>query len=658
MPKTRQTIPLALLLALLGSSGQAGETTSRPMPQGAQKQGQKQGLTGRVMGQSAGESAPLAAAGVYAYQVVDRSFYKVVTDRDGNFLFPDLPAGLYQVIAHKPGFVPMVVMISRATSRAFYNLQLELVRQRQPAAAAPAPAGDDFWSLRRRIPSDVLREIELAENAEAFAYSWTEPRRNRLSEPQGTDFRTDIQATTGVDQIADLGAGQMAGGQVGIAGSLGALRVGLSGRFAQMSPAGGTANSTLSTDGAQASALALDVAAGNSSRISVSSLNNRLFIRSRSDGPVDLEDYRLTWSQNLTENSRSEFRAQYTSENNFFRHGFNDPLSIPDYSNTWKVEGSYSTDFGDGNSLLAGVRYRERQGGLTEGDRSVLNGAPALASVDLWSRGNQRLHPRVVLEYGLYSTLSDGSLSLTPEGSMVFDLGGDWKLAAAASRRTYEDRRITSDFLPFLYAESDLCGEAGKECYQLRLTKASEEGKHNFSLSAASRTIGETLRLYFSDEFFDRLESLYLVPGDRIPELQLAVTRQISPQVVTTLESSLASGGGGTFQTPDSQSYENRVRYMVTSLDTRFKATSTGVFLALHHLSQNLDPVGDSANLEEMEFERLRLRLSQDLGFMMAAASDWTLQLNFELSRASSPYLEKEEKQLMRRILGGLAVKF
>lgn len=611
---------------------------------------QRQGLGGKVTGQS----APLAAAGVYAYQVANRSLHKVLTDEEGNFLFQELPAGLYQVIAHKPGFVPAVVMISRATSRAFYHLDLDLVRQRRPAAGAAS--GDDFWSLRAQIPSDVLREIELAQGGEAFAYSWTEPRRDRLSEIGGIDFRTDIQATTGVDQIADLGAGQVAGGQVGIAGSLGPVRVGLSGRFVQMSPAG-TASPALSTDGAQASALALDVAAGSSSRISLSSLNNRLFVRSRSDGPVDLEDYRLTWSQALTENSRSEIRAQYTSENNFFRHGWNDPLSIPDSSSTWRIEGAYFTDLGDGNSLLAGVRYRERQGGL-DGDGSLLYGVPALASVDLWSRGNQRLHPRVVLEYGLYSTLSDGSLSLTPEGSVVLDLGGDWKLAAAASQRAYEDRRMSSNFLPFLYAESDLCGEAGKECYQLKLTRASEERNQSLSLSAASRTIGETLRLYFSDEFFDRLESLYLVPGDRIPELQLAVTRQLSPQVVATFASSLASGGGGTFLTPDNQSYENRVRYMVTSLDTRFKATSTGVFIALHHLNQHLDPVGDSAALEEMEFERLRLRLSQDLGFFITAASEWTLQLNFELSRASSPYLEKEESQLMRRILGGFAVKF
>jgi len=97
----------------------------------------------------------------------------------------------------------------------------------------------------------------------------------------------------------------------------------------------------------------------------------------------------------------------------------------------------------------------------------------------------------------------------------------------------------------------------------------------------------------------------------------------------------------------------------VTSLDTHFQNTSTGVFVAFHHVDQNLEPVDPTSSAaESLEFERLSLRLSQDLGVLMSVASDWTVQLNFELSRASSPTLANQDGKTMRRILGGFAVKF
>src|SRR5690349_19674909 len=100
----RQTVPLALILALLGSSGRATATEGRqpafsPRPPANTRPQDSTGMAGRVTGRS----APLPAAGVYAYQVADKSIHKVVTDPQGNFLFDGLPAGLYQVIAHKPG---------------------------------------------------------------------------------------------------------------------------------------------------------------------------------------------------------------------------------------------------------------------------------------------------------------------------------------------------------------------------------------------------------------------------------------------------------------------------------------------------------------------------------------------------------------------------
>jgi hypothetical protein len=114
------------------------------------------------------------------------------------------------------------------------------------------------------------------------------------------------------------------------------------------------------------------------------------------------------------------------------------------------------------------------------------------------------------------------------------------------------------------------------------------------------------------------------------------------------------------FSSANGQSYENRVRYLVTSLDTQLLSSSTGIFVSFHHLEQQLDmPSGVAAS--QMEYERLQLLLNQNLNILLDLASDWTVQLNMELSRggaAASSYGSIADERVRRRILGGIAVKF
>lgn len=574
MKNAHNTFLLLALTLLAGATGVVAEEHPGARPAG---------VAGRVLGET---SSPLGAAGVYAYQLADLSFRKVLTDGQGNFLFQELPAGLYKIIAHKPGFSPVVVMLTRTAAGAYQFLDLQLAPQPK---GPPAKTGEDFWSIRARIPSDVLREIDDSE-----------ARLAQLSPVPSGDlalsrFTTDFQAMTGVDQIAEAGEGQVSSGGVGIAGQFGDVQVGLRGRFQQLSP------SPFSQGGASASGetstLSLDVT-GDDSRISLTSLSNRMVTRGAGDiggigdarggglgNPVAFEHYQVNWTQELGDKGRSDFAAQYTEEANFHRQAAIDPIDIPAESRTWRVEGAYTRSLGEGNTLQAGLRYRERQFGLSAANRR--EDLPGQASVDLFSQGGITVRPAVLVEYGLYSTLSDGSLSLTPKGGLVLQLNHNWQLEANASRRIYQDAPLTPSFSPSLFEEADLCEQGTESCYQAHFVRKTDDD-NLLSLGAIDRTVGETLRLYFSDDFFDRLESLYLVPGDNLPEVQVMVNRRLSPRILTSLQSSVAMGGGGTFVAADGKPYENKVRYFVTSLDTQFQGTATGVFVALHHLSQGL----------------------------------------------------------------------
>jgi hypothetical protein len=651
MTALRKSVPLILTVALLGHTAILRADTRQP------------GVEVLVRG----EASPLSAVHVWAYQVTDLSLHTALTDARGNFLFPNLPAGFYKIIARKAGFLTAVIPLARETAKDSQRLEVNL-RQRQ----AGQTEKDDFWGLVSKVPADVLHQIEIAEaGGDAVRLTGLSPNpfgsgRQQLTLP--SNFKTEMQALTGVDQTAATSSSQMSGGNVGIQGQLGDTQVDLKGRFFQLSsgatyqPAGGGGFGT-----GQAGSLTLDLSRGAGSQVSIRSFNNRLITRGDSGdiSPVDVENYQVSWSRNVGENGHSEVAARYTSENNFHRQALASlvPLDIiPGASRSWNLEAAYTENFSDSNSLQAGMRYRQRQFGLADPDHTANGkanpGWQDLSNIDLFIRGGVRVQPAMLMEYGLYSTLADGRVALTPQGGVVLQLGSNWQLETSAAHRIYRNEPTVPDFLPTLFAQRDLCEQGSSSCYQTSLTRKVGTDD-SLTFGAAQRTIGDTLRLYFSDDFFDR-ESLYLVRGDKLPELRVGFQHKISPKIVTKLDSSVASGGGGLFIATDGLPYKNQVRYMVTSLDTQFLGSSTGVFVAFHHLEQQLDPAGEANRpaVAQMDFQRLQLMVNQNLNFLLNLASEWAVQLNMELSRGLDPTTGIASDTIRRRILGGIAVKF
>ncbi len=623
---TGLVLPLALLLA--------GSTAA------------DEGLSG-VGGKVLGPAEPLSAAKVYAYHLADLSLRKAVTDTTGRFLFGDLPAGLYKIIAHKRGFLPAVVMLTRATADTRQFLELQLAEE----VIGDVRAGEDFWSLREQIPADVLREIKLADlGPEIQGYA---PRVGSAG-----SVETDFKALAGVDEIASVGEARVAGGEVGIEGQVGDLQLGLTGNFVRLESRSPEAPGFDISAGYQG-ALTVDLDNARGTQLNFTSLNNSLTTQQQGvTVPVGFERYQVSLSQQLGENSRSDFRAQYINESRFYGLGSVRPQEVPDASRTWLVEGSYSTSLDDTRTLETGVRYRERQfdfHGLELVDPSSVLAAQR---VELFGHSDWRLRPTVLVEYGLYSTLTDGSLSLSPRGGMVFQLSPSWRASTLVSFRVDNDREVPRDFFPVFFDESHSCTQGEEICYKVMFSRQFGD-QEELTIGALHRQFGETLRLYFSKNFFDHLESLYLVKGDSLPEIQFAYSRRLTPRILARLESNFGAGGGGILYATDQESYTNEVRYLVTSLDTQFQSTATGVFIAFHHLEQELSPLrADREPVPQLAVDRLQFMLTQDLNLLLDLAANWAVQLNMEVSRGSAFERLSNDEELRKRFLGGIAVRF
>ena len=204
------------------------------------------------------------------------------------------------------------------------------------------------------------------------------------------------------------------------------------------------------------------------------------------------------------------------------------------------------------------------------------------------------------------------------------------------------------------------CEQGEEVCYRVFVARDGKGGK--LSVGATHREFAETLRLYFDRDFYNFFESIYLVDGDALPELTFEMERQLSPGILARLESNLAVGGGGVLLNAAQVPYENDVRYLVTSIDTQFERTSTGLFLSFHHLAQNLSPVEriDQRQDNSQALERVQVMITQNLDFLKRLASDLALQLNMEFSRGSLPSGRQydDPDRLRRRVTGGVAVKF
>jgi len=618
----------------------------------AAEEAEDSALSGKVLG----EARPQADASVYVYEVASQFLRKVSTDAQGLYAFDELPSGLYKVVAFKEGFVPAVELLLRRSEKVRQSLELKMVEER----LGDVREAEDFWAVRGRIPVDVLRDISGPEFATNSRWEPADPSVDTAG------FETRMAALGGVEQLGEgLGEAQVTGARVDVSGAVGEVGVDIQGEYQQITP---TAANRSTFPAGEARTVAVHVAPTANSRLSVVGTSGELASLNGSESAsVGLDHYRVNWTGKTGRKGHSSVTAQYTQESGYYRPTWADSFDVPEASRTWKVEGAYARDVTEKTSLRTGLRYHQRRGELFEpGEIGALGelagghfegGHFEEETVGLYGVADSRLGQRVLVEVGLFSRLRDGGLSLMPHGGVVVELGDGWRGRAAISHRLEDerDRPLAASFTSAFYSDGTTCQDVGESCYEVRLSRELENGTA-VSLGAIHREYAETLRLYFNPDFFNRLENLMLVRGDEVPELQFSLVRHLAPRVLAKLESSYGSGGGGILYATDSSAYENQVRYLVTSLDTRFQATSTGVFVSFQQLEQTLD--GEHEKGPNLELQRLQVMLTQDLDALVNLATNWAVNLNMELSRGSNPYTLTPDDETRKKLTGGFSVSF
>ena len=590
-------------------------------------------LIGTVSGNLVGHAtAPLDAAAVYAYRVTDLTLHRARTDRRGSFVFARLPAGVYKVVAHKAGFLPAVVLVTRTTASAFQELQLELFADDQGAQSSGADGttdAQDFWQIRKRIPRDVLREIQIAVAQRPVVPQHAVPSLEPVLSAQ-------VNAIAGSGHFAGFSEASMTGGQLDVEGRVGTTDLSFVGNYRSLQ------QQQLQTSVGQAQSMALQLDR-NESALEVRSWSGSV---ADPDAPLDVERYGVAWSAQ-TGPGRTEVSARYLTEQNYFRDPRMDALALPSSSRTVELEGSYEQRLSPRTALHTGLRYRERAAGP--------NGhVDPTDHVEVFGVGELSVTPTATLRYGLFTSLRNGGMSFAPHAGFAVPLNEDWSIETSFRHRIKERSEAwVSDFLPAYHGELSGCSSAEEGCYRVQVTGDLDQNG-TVEVGALHRRYDDTLRLYFSDDVFDQLDSVFFVEGDEIPELRLAYTRRLGSSVMTRIATQIARGGGGTVLGID-RPLRNDVRYLVTSVDTDFEGSHTGLLVSFHTLEQRL--VDGGATLDALATDRLQLLVTQGLGQWVGLAQDLQLVLDMQFSRAEGSALSPES-ELERRVLGGIALRF
>ncbi len=601
------------------------------------------GVSGRVVH---GDDEPVANATVFAYQVIERTFTKALTDDAGNFLFKDLPAGLYKIVAHKSGLPTAVLVLARRAAADSQFVQVALP-EKTPSS------GENFWDLRAEVPSDVLRDLAPG----AIALATLTPQASARAHLNG-----QVVASAGVEQFGPDVVAPVASANLDVRSAVGKMQLEVAGHFKNLggNPAAGSVNPVSPDVVGRAASFDVGLSGAATGEFGISGEDHQFSLGSaRSAGPVDFARYQLRYAKDFGEVGSTSVHAQYVDESGLYAPSRFAPVALPASSRLWTIQGNYSRSLGESSQIKAGMRFRE-----TSLDDLRFDASGRLRQfLDLWSQGQSELNSTLVLQYGLFTTLRDGSVSLLPKGGLVVRLAPEWQGSISASHRIVATKTdpLANDFAPIVLGDELACEDTDAACYEAEIAHGDDEdtGLH---LRGSWREFDRTIRIFLRTDFLADGEGIFFVPGDQLPEIHASVSRKIGASFVTSLSSSYAEGGGGQFQALNRRTYHNDVTYLSTALDTTYKPTATGVYLAFHKVDQRLTPTrigGRRLVSPAGDLQRVELVVSQDLSSLFDLASKWAVHVGMEVAKGNTLLAPATDPDHYRRsVTTGLAVRF
>ncbi len=491
------------------------------------------------------------------------------TDAEGTFCLADARPGVYSVLAAVPGFRSATAQVLHGTSGSSLSfVRLDLDRDRRGVLPAGPGGALDPWTARAVLDGDALRE-------EGPVEAPTQPRGAARAPAASVSasaavplpLRGSVRSLQGFSAEGGESLSQTA---LDVRGSLGKDATwGLSGEFDRLTAAGGE-------QVGRTSRVALDVLPARGHSIHVSSRRSELPSFDSPDARLDAHS--VDWAAEPGRGSRASVSARLVSHRNLEPALLPTPLFRGE-GRALAVDARYRSEVGEGRFVRLHVGYRSD---LAEG--SVSHAARSGQEARVGGAAGLRLLDALLVEAGGTGDYSDASRGLTPELTVSLEALAGVTVYGFASRR-FEQRDPNAPLYGLVGIDAADLVRATRSHYRAGARIESGDGSTRLELEASRREISDAFQLLLDSELIDRVDALYLFPGDATDEASGSFSFVLGPGLAARL-SVTAGRARGDGEVPGA--LLNEARYQVSSARVDVLPSGTAVSVRYRLLEQEL----------------------------------------------------------------------
>jgi hypothetical protein len=603
--------------------------------------------------------APVAGVLVIFYNLGDSSLTRIRTAADGTFVLASAPAGVYELIAYKRGFEPALHRLwHQAATEQISAVSIAL--QRKYGRAAPAPAPATMWDLRDRLPSDVLRELEIEETGQKAGMAPAQTQAQAAAAAQAGNVSiarllSNGEVSTMTDVANVSSSNSLSRAAVGLQGGLpNGWHYGISGDYAVV----GKPDAADEITTGNAAGLALDVSPSAAESVRLSTRRNSL---SFGDNPASMQAHAASWSRGAEEGHAESVAARYIEETNLYRATALGTTIFPLASRTWELVGRYNRAVTDEPGLFVAMTYRHREASVGPSGVGV-QGAffQSAPDADLSAGTSVRLTDQLEIGGGVvarYVGSASSAYGIAPALTARYAIGP----ATVYVRGLYRVAGSTEGVptvMPRVASIEESQEPAATQYFAAGLEqRLGRDSKLQFEVS--EQRMGELVRAFFQGDFLTDFESVYLLDGNSVRQYKASVQQRLS----NTLAASIAVRYGqidGEVSEQSAANYGitgNQGHYWSARASLELLPTRTGFAVVVRGIRQDLET---PASVLSNDSSQLALSVAQDLSVigLTPLGAAWKLLVAFERAQASTMSDRGEDAATANRLLGGVGVSF
>lgn len=573
----------------------------------------------QVLGSVTNSTRPVGNALVIALNLNNLNAIQTFTGSDGSFSLPQMPSGVYKIIAMKYGFAPAIQTI--VPTKRDHRLKLRLEAEKQAAGT-----NQQMWEIRGSLPPDILRDIDIVMTpppdpiGPAVTAAYDMPR-----------FRGDMMSMTGMSAGAASPSGPaFAQTALGLQSRLGEnWQLGFRGNLHRIEDTND--NESFGTPVAEASAAQIELRSSPTDSYRLAS--TRSWWRYRDDLPddshqADIRSHNFEW-----EHGASRVQVRYLAQQNLF-------LATPG-SDLIEIAGGMTVVQSRRNEV--GVSLRVTQESLHSTHGAVTG--PSLRTADLTTNAKFEIVPAFTLDYGMSSRVGLYGAEWAPRTGAELKVGKETAIVVSGMYKVVDSTRQNT--MPSVMVWTDDSRLLPRYAYSAGIISGDRSREH-FSVIGSVSAADTPLRIVFTDGLEHFWDGLYIDAGDIRRDVRVALRKELGRYVLLDL----SSMAGTASPAHPAVNRGSEKLYLAGDVESTFSPTRTTLAVSYRRIQQ---PQPNGA--EAYRTHRVDVRLAQSLHLPL----DLKVLLGVELARSENSRILLDALDAdgnTRRFIGGLAVNF